>query len=159
MTSASSADTATSPPTMCTASPCGGDGRVVVAATGEVGDVFRDVVDAAAAGVDSVQSHVGGAAVPSSAGVYSLTVVSLDCQIANRSGVELLPEDAMQTRDDSPQPTFSGPFIQRVDFEPPVCRPPCPTCGAPRPVLMGAAVPATGPPSLAVPDLSMLALP
>jgi hypothetical protein len=121
--------------------------------------VFRDVVDAAAAGVDSVQSQVGGAAVPSSAGVYSLTVVSLDCQIANRNGVELVPEDAMQTRDDSPQPTFSGPCIQRVDFGPPVCRPPCPTCGVPHPVLMGVALPATGPPSLAVPDLSMRALP
>lgn len=64
----------------------------------------------------------------------------------------------MQTRGVTAQPTLSGPCIHRVDFEPAVCFPPGPTCGASRPVLVGAAVSATGPLAVTVPDLFLRAL-
>jgi hypothetical protein len=61
----------------------------------------------------------------------------------------------MQTRGDTAQ---SGPCIHRVDFEPAVCFPPGPPCGASRPVLVGAAVSAAGPLAVSVPDLFLRAL-
>jgi hypothetical protein len=64
----------------------------------------------------------------------------------------------MQTRGDSAQPTLSGPCIHRVGFEPVVCFPPGQTCGGSRPVLVGAAVSATGPLAVTVPDLFLRAL-
>jgi hypothetical protein len=63
-----------------------------------------------------------------------------------------------RTRSDTAQPTLSGPCIHRADSEPAVCFPPGPTCGASRPVLVDAAVSATGPPAVTVPDLFLRAL-
>ena len=64
----------------------------------------------------------------------------------------------MQTQGDTAQPALSGPCIRRVELEPAVCFPPGPTCGASRPVLVGAAVSATGPLAVTVPDLFPRAL-